>query len=38
MLHNDPFDRLIISTAIEEGMTIITDDKKMPLYNVKTLW
>ncbi len=38
--HRDPFDRLIIATAITENHTIITIDKKFELYNdiVKTYW
>lgn len=36
--HNDPFDRILISQAIENDMTIITCDGKIPLYNVKTFW
>jgi PIN domain nuclease of toxin-antitoxin system len=30
--HRDPFDRLIIATAIAESLTIITADKKFDLY------
>ena len=30
--HHDPFDRLIISTAISENMNIITVDDKFKLY------
>jgi len=36
--HNDPFDRLMISQAVSEGMTIITMDKNVRKYNVQTLW
>ena len=36
--HNDPFDRLLISQAQNNDMTIITCDEKIPLYNVKTVW
>ena len=36
--HNDPFDRLLISQAINNDMTIITCDEKIPLYDVKTIW
>lgn len=36
--HNDPFDRLLISQAIESNLTIITHDGNIPLYNVKTVW
>ena len=36
--HNDPFDRILISQAIKNDMTIITCDENIPLYEVKTLW
>lgn len=38
-IHKDPFDRLIIATAIEEGLTILTGDEYIKQYNeVKQLW
>ncbi len=36
--HNDPFDRMLTSQAMNNNMTIITCDEKIPLYNVKTVW
>lgn len=36
--HNDPFDRILISQAIENNLTIITADGNIPLYDVKTFW
>ena len=39
LIHRDPFDRIIIASAIEEGYTILTDDAIIPQYDgVKTLW
>ena len=38
LLHRDPFDRLLISTAISEKMSIITADNNIQKYNVKWLW
>ena len=39
MIHGDPFDRLIIATAKEESLTIVTDDEKIRLYpDVETVW
>lgn len=35
--HRDPFDRLIISQAINNNFTVITDDQKFKLYPVKLL-
>lgn len=38
-IHKDPFDRLIIATAIEEGLTILTGDEYFKRYDeVKQLW
>ena len=38
-LHKDPFDRLIIATALSQNLTIVTSDKMIPQYpGVKTLW
>ena len=36
--HNDPFDRILVSQAIENDLTIITCDDKIPLYDVKSVW
>ena len=37
-IHRDPFDRLLISRAIENNLTIMTRDLKIPLYEVRTIW
>ena len=37
-LHADPFDRMLICQAIEHGMTIVTCDKDVEQYPIKTLW
>jgi PIN domain nuclease of toxin-antitoxin system len=34
--HKDPFDRILIAQAKVESLALITDDKHMKLYNVKT--
>lgn len=36
--HNDPFDRIIISQALQNDFCIITRDTIVPKYPVKTLW
>jgi PIN domain nuclease of toxin-antitoxin system len=36
--HADPFDRLIIAQAIDEGMTILTSDRIFAKYSVEVLW
>ena len=37
-IHSDPFDRLLISTAISENMTIITVDENIKKYAVAWIW
>ena len=34
-VHRDPFDRIIIATAMCEGMSIVTSDKNIHNYDVK---
>jgi PIN domain nuclease of toxin-antitoxin system len=36
--HRDPFDRLLVATAMAERMPIITVDDNIPLYDVECLW
>ena len=36
--HRDPFDRLIISQAIMEAMTICTGDDSFSRYDVQVIW
>lgn len=38
--HKDPFDRIIIATALADGLTIVSSDHNFPLYNalVETIW
>jgi PIN domain nuclease of toxin-antitoxin system len=38
MLHKDPFDRLLISTAFVENMTLITIDENIQRYDVPWVW
>lgn len=35
MIHGDPFDRLIIATALEEELVLITQDAKIAQYDIK---
>ena len=37
-IHRDPFDRMIISSAITEGLTIITIDENIQKYDVPWVW
>ena len=38
LIHRDPFDRLLIATALSEQMTIITADKNITRYDVPHIW
>ena len=38
LIHRDPFDRLIIATAISENLTLITHDRKIQEYPITWLW
>ena len=38
LLHKDPFDRLLVASAITEGMGLITADANIHLYDVNSLW
>ncbi|MCL1820535.1 MAG: type II toxin-antitoxin system VapC family toxin [Oscillospiraceae bacterium] len=37
-LHKDPFDRLLLATAIAEKLTIITIDENIQKYDVSWVW
>lgn len=36
--HRDPYDRLIVATAMEYRMTIVTPDELIRKYDVECLW
>jgi PIN domain nuclease of toxin-antitoxin system len=38
LLHRDPFDRLLVATAISEQMTFLSADKNIAQYNVSLIW
>ena len=38
LLHQDPFDRALVGQAIAHGLTILTPDRKITAYPVRTLW
>jgi PIN domain nuclease of toxin-antitoxin system len=37
-LHKDPFDRLLVSQAVVEGMPLVTPDPLIRQYNARVLW
>jgi PIN domain nuclease of toxin-antitoxin system len=38
LFHRDPFDRLLVATAISEKMSFISVDKNIAQYNVPLIW
>ena len=38
MHHKDPMDRLLIATALDRGLTVISDDAIFGRYGVATVW
>jgi PIN domain nuclease of toxin-antitoxin system len=36
--HKDPFDRLLIAQAMQEGMLLVTKDQAFSAYNVQVTW
>jgi PIN domain nuclease of toxin-antitoxin system len=37
-LHRDPFDRIIVAQSLLEAMPVITSDRLIAQYKVKTIW
>ena len=37
-VHRDPFDRLLVAQALEEGLTLVTRDPVFDDYRVPTIW
>ena len=37
-IHKDPFDRMLIATALTEDMTLMTVDENIHKYDVKWVW
>jgi PIN domain nuclease of toxin-antitoxin system len=38
MHHKDPMDRMLIATALDRGLTVVTDDEIFANYGVTTIW
>ena len=38
MIHRDPFDRLLIATALDEQMSLISADRNIAQYDVPLIW
>jgi PIN domain nuclease of toxin-antitoxin system len=37
-IHRDPFDRLLVATAVAEQMSLITADENIARYDVSLVW
>ena len=35
--HRDPFDRMLVAQAQAEGLTIVTGDRNIPVYGIRTI-
>lgn len=38
MIHRDPFDRILVATAIREQLAVLTPDRVIAQYPVTTIW
>lgn len=38
MIHRDPFDRLLVAQAIDDGLTLVSCDSEIRKYPVPCLW
>jgi len=38
LIHRDPFDRLLVATAITDGLTILTADENIHKYDAISTW
>ena len=36
--HQDPFDRMLVAQALEEGLILVTHDRKLEPYGARILW
>ena len=37
-IHRDPFDRMLVAQASVEGLIVVSADKNIPQYNIKSIW
>jgi PIN domain nuclease of toxin-antitoxin system len=38
LIHGDPFDRMLVAHALEEGAAIVTRDEQIAKYPVRVVW
>lgn len=36
--HKDPFDRMLVAQALEDGVPIVSSDPQIALYPIQTIW
>lgn len=37
-IHRDPFDRMLVAQAVQQGLTVLTRDENIPRYAVRSFW
>lgn len=38
LIHRDPFDRILVATALREQFAVLTPDRMIAMYPVVTVW
>ena len=38
LIHNDPFDRLLVAQCVCDGMTLLSRDKALDRYSIRVVW
>jgi PIN domain nuclease of toxin-antitoxin system len=38
LIHRDPFDRILVATALREQFAVVTPDRTIAMYPVATVW
>lgn len=36
--HSDPFDRMLVVQCLSEGLTLVTNDRRLAVYDVDIIW
>jgi|688.fasta_scaffold450624_2 PIN domain nuclease of toxin-antitoxin system len=38
LIHRDPFDRILVATALRDNLAVLTPDRAIAMYPVATIW
>jgi len=38
LIHQDPFDRMIVATAYSDKLILVSKDKQLSAYNIQVIW